>query len=138
MKIQKTHAVAALALAGALTVTATTPSSADSRWGYAAGGFAAGAIVGAAVANANAGYYYGPGYAYQPYAYDPGPAYVYEPYAYETYAYAPAPRRYYTRGYSSYGYAPGYSYYGRYYTEKSSDPDPRIGGSFRMRTSSDD
>ena len=61
MKHQNTH-VAALALAGALAVTAATPSFADNRWGYAAGGFAAGALVGAAAANANAGYYYGPTY----------------------------------------------------------------------------
>ena len=120
--IQKTHAAAAFALAGALAATTATPSFADSRWGYAAGGFAVGALVGAAAAN-NARYYYGPGYASEPYAYARGP-------------------RYYARGYSSYGYAPGYSAYGYSYgyydTEKSRDPDSRIGGSFRMRTSSDD
>src|SRR4029077_10965812 len=94
MTIQKTPIAAALALAGVLAVSATTPSQADSRWGYAAGGFAAGAIVGAAAANANAGYYYGPGYGYSPYAYR---GYAYAPV--DSYAYAPAPS--YGAGYYS-------------------------------------
>ena len=118
MTIQKTH-VAALAIAGALAVTAVTPSFADSRWGYAAGGFAAGALVGAAAANANANAgYYGPGYAYQPSGY-------------QGYAYEPA-QQYYAPGYSSYSYAPTYN------PENPYDPDPRIGGSFRMNSSGDD
>ena len=136
MRLQRTHVAAALALAGVLAISATTPSSADSRWGYAAGGFAAGAIVGAAAANANAGYYYGPGYAYSPYAYQ---GYAYAPSAYEGYAYAPAPS--YNPGYYSYNYAPGYyafSYRPNYDPENGNDPDGRIGGSFKMNTSGDD
>jgi len=45
-------------------------------------GFGVGALVGAAIANANSGYYYGPGYYYAPgpyagpYAYEPEPVYV--------------------------------------------------------------
>ena len=124
MRIQNTHA-AALALAGALAVASVTPSFADNRWGYAAGGFAAGALVGAAAANAHAGYYYGPGYAYYPgYAYAPAPTVV-----------APAP------GYMAYGYAPGFStfsYGPSYDPENGRDPDPRIGGSFRMNSSGKD
>jgi hypothetical protein len=127
MLLQRTHAAAALAVAGALAVASATPSLADSRWGYAAGGFAAGALVGAAAANANAGYW-GPGYAYHPgyqgYALAPAPTVV-----------APAP------GYMAYGYAPGYStfsYGPSYDPENGSDPDPRIGGSFRMNSSLDD
>ena len=124
MQIQKNH-VAALALAGALAVASASPSFADNRWGYAAGGFAAGALIGAAAANAHAGYY-GPGYAYHPgyrVAYAPG------------YAYAPAP------GYMAYGHAPGFnsfSYGPTYDPENGRDPDPRIGGSFRMNSSGDD
>jgi hypothetical protein len=117
MTIRKTY-IAALAIAGTLAVTAATPSFADSRWGYAAGGFAAGALVGAAAANANAGYYDGPGYGY---------AY---PRAYQGYAYAPAPGYY--GGYNSYSYSPTYD------PENGNDPDPRIGGSFKMNSSGDD
>ena len=93
MEIRKSHAAAALVLAGTLAVVSSTPSFADSRWGYAAGGFAAGALVGAAAANANAGYYYGTGYAYSPYAY-------------QGYAYAPS----YNPAYYSYGYAAAPAY----------------------------
>jgi hypothetical protein len=133
MRIQKTHAVA-LTLAGALAVASATPSFADSRWGYAAGGFAAGALVGAAAANAHAGYY-GPGFAYHPgyqgYAYAPAPTVV-----------APAPTVFTpTPGYMAYGYAPGFStfsYGPSYDPENGSDPDPRIGGSFKMNSSPDD
>ncbi len=114
MKFHKTH-VTALALAGALTVAAASPSFADNRWGYAAGGFAAGALVGAAAANANAGYYYEPEYRYRT----------------RGYAYAPA-RGYYAPGYSAYSYEPTYD------PENARDPDPRIGGSFRMNSSGDD
>jgi len=142
MQIQKNH-VAALALAGALAVASATPSFADNRWGYAAGGFAAGALIGAAAANAHAGYY-GPGYAYHPgYAYQPG--YAYHP----GYAYAPAPTVVAPAttvvtpapGYMAYGYAPGFnsfSYGPTYDPENGRDPDPRIGGSFRMNSSGDD
>ena len=70
----------ALALAGVLAASAATPTFArDWRpWAAAGAGFAAGAIVGSAVANS----YYGPSY-YGAYAYEPGyayePAYAYEP-----------------------------------------------------------
>lgn len=79
---------AAAALAGVLAVASTTPSFAR-HWGRTAAaagiGFAAGAVLGATVANR--GYYYGPTYAYDPY-YD-GNGYVYggPVYAYEGPAY---------------------------------------------------
>jgi hypothetical protein len=86
----------AATLAGALAVAMATPSQAR-YWrhggGAALGGFVAGAVVGAAAANA-----YGPGYYYD-----------------DGYAYAPGP---YAYGYDSYAYAPGPGYYGpapRYY-----------------------
>jgi hypothetical protein len=124
---RKTYA--ALALAGTLAVAAVTPSHADSRWGWAAGGFAAGAVVGAAAANANAGYYggayaYDPGYAYAPsygaYAYSPGYATTYG-YAPRTYTYSYRPNR-----------APNFD------PVNGDDPDSRIGGSFKMNSSGDD
>jgi PXPV repeat (3 copies) len=74
---------AAATLAGALALAAATPSEArNGRNAAIIGGFAAGALVGAAVANSYYGPgYYGPGYyddyAYAPdYAYEPGPVYV--------------------------------------------------------------
>jgi hypothetical protein len=74
---------AAAALTGALALVAATPSQARHGRNAAAIGFGAGALVGAAAANAayNNGYY-GPayyGYAYAPgyYAYDAGPGYAY-------------------------------------------------------------
>jgi hypothetical protein len=110
---------AAATFAGALAISAATPSQAhDGRWGAAAIGFGAGALVGAAVASSAAPYYggyYGPGYAYAPapayyddYAYEPG--YTYAPgYAYQSapaYNYvAPAPRTTY-RATESYAYSP--------------------------------
>jgi hypothetical protein len=108
--MNKAH-IAALALAGVVATTVVTPSFADS-------------------------YHYGPGYAYQPYAY-------------EGYAYAPATRSYapgysaysYAPGYTAYSYAPGYSVYSygpNYDPENGYDPDPRVGGSFRMNSSGDD
>jgi hypothetical protein len=70
---------AAATLTGALALAAVTPSQArDGRNAAAAIGFGAGALVGAAAASANNGYYYGPGYAY-----NPGPAYYGDDYAYE-------------------------------------------------------
>jgi hypothetical protein len=91
MMNRMTKSATALALAGALAVTAATPSFARSGRHVAAGiiGFAAGAAIGAAAANANRGYYYGePTGYYGGYAYEPG--YVVEPgYVYES------PRRYY-------------------------------------------
>lgn len=86
---------AALALAGASVIALTTVTPADAQWRYHRGGgavaaagigFAAGALIGAAAANAAVPrtYYYGDPYGYygSPYAsynyYDPAPAY-YEP-----------------------------------------------------------
>jgi hypothetical protein len=92
---------AATTLTGALALAAVTPSQArDGRNAAAAVGFGAGALVGAAAASANNGYYYGPGYAY-----DPGPGY----YA-DDYAYAPAPTYYsgrYRHNGQSCGESPG-------------------------------
>lgn len=86
----------ALALAGALTAGAASTASARSwkPWAAAGAGFAAGAVVGSALA---APRYYGPGYAYAPdyaassYVYSPGyvSAPAYESYAYESDAYEP-------------------------------------------------
>jgi hypothetical protein len=85
---------AAVTLTGALAIAAATPG--EARYGRNAaviGGFAAGAVVGAAAANSYYGpaYYYDPGYAYAPgyayedsYAYEPAPVYV-----------QPGPRYYY-------------------------------------------
>lgn len=81
---------AAVTVAGALAAGMAVPAQAkDGRNTAAAIGFGAGALVGAAVANANNGYYYGPRpYAYQPgYAYAPG--YMYAEPAYGAYAYVP-------------------------------------------------
>jgi hypothetical protein len=143
MRVRKTHA-AALALAGALVVTAATPSLALDRWRAAGVGFAAGTVVGATAANS--GYYYGPGYAYAPYSYDPY-GYAYAPSA--GYAYAPsAGYAYVPNGDSAYAaaptyYAPAYrrgkSAHAPYFDpENGSDPDPRIGGSVKMNSSGDD
>jgi hypothetical protein len=89
----------AVALTGALALSAATPSEArDGRNAAAAIGFGAGALVGAAVAGSaynngyyNNGYYGDQGYAYAPgYAYESAP--VYDSYAYDGYAYQPTPR----------------------------------------------
>jgi hypothetical protein len=92
----------AAVLTGALAVAAITPTHArDGRNAAAAIGFGAGALVGAAAASANNGYYYGdPGYAYGPTAYY-GNDYAYygNDYAYEAapvYV-EPAPTYYYSR-----------------------------------------
>jgi hypothetical protein len=143
MIVRKTHA-ATLALAGVLVAAAATPSIALDRWGAAGLGFAAGTVVGATAANANAGYYYGSGYAYAPYGYGaygyaPSAGYGYAPstgYAYAPsagYAYAAAPR-YYAPAYRF-----GKSAHAPYFDpENGSDPDPRIGGSVKMNSSGDD
>jgi hypothetical protein len=70
----------ALALASVLAASAASPTFArDWRpWAAAGAGFAAGAVVGSAVANS----YYGPRYYGSGYAYEPG-------YAYDSYAYEP-------------------------------------------------
>ena len=84
---------AAAALTGALAVAMVAPSQArHGRNAAAIGGFAAVAVIGAVIANANNGYYYDDyGYYADPgfgYAYEPEPVYV-EPYA--AYDYEPAP-----------------------------------------------
>jgi hypothetical protein len=83
----------AVALTGALTLAAASPSQAWRGRNAAAIGFGVGAVAGAVVAssaynNGYYGYYADPGYAYAPgYAYE-----SYEP----SYGYVPAPRyRYY-------------------------------------------
>ena len=96
MKTIFKYALAAT-LTGALVLAAVSPGEArGGRRAAAVGvGIVAGALLGAAAANANNGYYYGggpyygPGYAYGPgpYAYAPAPVYV-----------QPAPRRYYRSG----------------------------------------
>jgi len=106
---------AAAALTGALALAAASPSEArGGRNAAAIGGFAAGALVGAAVVGSqyNNGYY-GPSYGYAPgYYAEPGyaPGYAYEPEPVYV-----APRRAYrggggcwiatdtTRGYGYYG-----------------------------------
>jgi hypothetical protein len=122
-----TKSVMLLAVAGTLAISAATPSFArNGRVAAAAGiGFATGALIGAAAANNNAGYYDepGPGYAYYP-----APDYAYEP------AYAPAPV-YGSSAYAQQGYAYGPARsadpYAVYYRGEyiGSDPDPRIRGS---------
>jgi hypothetical protein len=144
MRAQTTH-IAALALAGALVATAATPSLALDRWEAAGLGFAGGAIVGAAAANANAGYYHAPGYAYAPhgysaygyasapsagYVYAPSTGYMYGPRAGSAFAAAPTYAPSYTFGRSA--HAPHFD------PENGSDPDPRIGGSVKMNSSGDD
>lgn len=121
---------AAATFAGALAISAATPSqAAGGRHAAAAIGFGAGALVGAAVASAATAPYYG-GYYGPDYAYGPGYTY-YGDYAYEPgYTYAPAPAYTYAApqprvGYESYAYSPapaqcwvstdssrGYGYYG--------------------------
>jgi hypothetical protein len=102
-------ATAVAALTGALAIAAATPSQArHGRNAALIGGFAAGALIGAAAANN--GYYYGPGYYYDE------PGYTYAPYPYDdapdAYAYEPAP---------VYG-GPRHYYYGH-------SSQPRCGGS---------
>lgn len=88
----------AVGTVGVLAFAAITPSMARNRaWPAVGAGFVAGAIVGSAVANANAGYYD------DSYAYAPGPTYVTP--GYDAYGYAPAP------SYDTYGYAPRTRYY---------------------------
>ena len=104
---------AAAAMAGALAVGVSTPSQArHGRNAAAIGGFAAGALVGAAAASAANGYY-APGYyvAPGPYAYEPAYqfAYDYDPgYAYVP-SYAYVPRRDFNTGCSTSGTMYGHS-----------------------------
>jgi hypothetical protein len=80
---------AAVGVAGLIAGGAAMPAHAkDGRNTAAAIGFGAGVLAGAAVANANSGYYYAPPY-YRGYAYEPG--YVYVQPGYGAYAYAPRP-----------------------------------------------
>ena len=93
----------ALAVAGVMSAAAITPSAAQSgrTWAAAGAGFAAGALIGAAAANANNGYYYtAPSYGYAGPVYEPAPAYLYEP----------APTYYYPRTYGGNVGSPNYSY----------------------------
>ena len=88
----KTKLWTAVALVGAIVMAASSSYARDGRNAAAAIGFGAGALVGAAAANAaNNNAYYGPGYYESGYAYEPGyaydPGYVEEP----AYAYEPAP-----------------------------------------------
>jgi hypothetical protein len=100
----------ALVLAGTLAIaTVATPTSAHAQWrgrgwGWGLGGFAVGALVGAALARP---YYYRP--AYYGYAY---PAYSYG-YAYPAYSYGYGGYYGGYRGYSGY-YRRPYGYYGYY------------------------
>ena len=87
-----------LGMAGAMALGSMTASDARGRgWVGPAAGFVAGAAIGAAAANANAGYYYGsPGYdsyAYQPAYAEP----VYTPPSY----YGPVTNYGYSRGYDT-------------------------------------
>ncbi|MBX9828596.1 MAG: hypothetical protein K2Y27_26855 [Xanthobacteraceae bacterium] len=151
---------AILGVAGVLTFGSMTASEArDRAWIAGAAGFAVGAAIGAAAANAsyyNAGYYNGDYYADEP-AYA-GPAYGYDSYAYSPTYVAPAvtytepapvyaqqvqyrdPAFAYTgdpaygpyrRAYRSYGYAPGYNAYAY-------APGYRVyrGGAYDIRTRS--
>lgn len=124
----KTHAALAAVLAGAVVLGVAAPSFAGGNdAAVAAGvGFAAGTVVGAAAANANANVYYEePGYVYAPgpgYVYAPAPGYVYAP---GTYAYSPGP----TLGVGVNGDIGNDTYVnGRYV---GSDPDPRIRSTLR-------
>ncbi|MDN4999388.1 hypothetical protein ACFQZO_00650 [Bradyrhizobium sp. GCM10027634] len=79
-------------------------------WGWGLGGFAAGAIIGSAIAGAPYGYYGGPYYGYG----YPGYGYGYAP-AYYGYGYGPAYPRYYRPYRPYYGYGYGYRPYYRHY-----------------------
>ena len=113
MKTLMKYAVAAT-LTGALALAAVTPGQArDGRNAAAIGGFAAGALVGAAVASSANNSYYGPSYGY-------APGYYAEPsYAYEAEPVYVAPRRAYRGGGSGCWVVTdstrGYGYYGPCY-----------------------
>ena len=101
-----------LGMAGAMALGSMTASEARGGRNAAARGvgFVAGAAIGAAAANANAGYYYGSAYGYDSYAYAPGYSSGYDSYAYQPAYAAPVytPPSYYgpvttiTRPYSGY------------------------------------
>jgi hypothetical protein len=78
--MNRSNTLVAAGLGSALALAVATPSFADAgNVGAAIGGFAAGALVGSAAANAYHGpsYAYQPGYAYGSYAYVPAPSYPY-------------------------------------------------------------
>lgn len=107
---------AAATLTGAMALALATPSQArDGRNAAAIGGFAAGAVVGAAVANSNNGYYAERrGYYYDEpaYAYEPAPrTYYYNDPSAPAYAYEPAPRYYGARNSTRCGGSPGKTNY---------------------------
>ncbi|TMJ42473.1 MAG: hypothetical protein E6G80_03415 [Alphaproteobacteria bacterium] len=100
----------ALTAAGTMALaTVATPTAADARWGWwgpALGAFAAGAIIGGALARPYSYGYYGgyyPAYSYSPYGYYPAYSYSYGP-AYYGYAAAPGPY------FSCWRYRYGYRY----------------------------
>jgi hypothetical protein len=107
--------IAALVLtAGLAMATVAAPSQAQAQWrgwGWGVGGFAIGALAGAAIASSTWGYpgYYGYGYPAYGYGYS-YPAYGYG-YGYPAYGYGYAPA--YSYGYPAYygGYG-GYAYAG--------------------------
>jgi len=101
----------AATMTGAFALALASPSEArNGRNAAVIGGFAAGAVVGAAVANSNNGYY-DRGYAYDPgYAYEPAPVYYgpgYDVGAVPAYPYEEAPRYYAPRRGASCGGSPG-------------------------------
>jgi hypothetical protein len=120
--INFTKPLAVLGVAGAIAMAAVTPSEARNGRNAAAigagvAGFAVGAAVGSAAANANRGYYYGePAYGYYS-----EPAYV------DTYAYAP--RRSYYGGDPSGYYAPNYGYPRSYYRQNGPGREDQLTGS---------
>jgi len=103
----------ALGLVSAMALAVATPSEARNGRNAAAigagvAGFAVGAAVGSAAANANRGYYYNEPYAYSSgYHYNEPRAYYGEPAYVDSYAYSP--RRNYYGGDPSGYYAPAYS-----------------------------
>ena len=132
MRKQIAQTAFALSLGAAvLTAAPATPSLAgNDAWTAAGVGFAAG-FLGAAIANNAYGYGYYGGYGYPYYYGSAAPVYGYG------YGYAPVRRYgYYSPygAYAGYGYARnGYYDAYRYNSNQPVDPDPRIGGSFKMK-----
>ncbi|MDO9413099.1 MAG: hypothetical protein Q7T81_11050 [Pseudolabrys sp.] len=87
---------AAATMTGALALAMATPSEArNGRNAAAIGGFAAGAVVGAAVASSANNGYYADDYAYEPAYTDRSYSRTYYGGDATPYAYEPAPRYYY-------------------------------------------
>jgi hypothetical protein len=109
-----------LGIAGVMTLGSLSASQARVRpWVASAAGFAAGAAIGAAAANANS-YYYDGGY------YDGGyydTAYYGDSYAYDRPAVAYTGDPAYT-GYNAYAYAPSYRSYGYGYDARTQSWPP--------------